>query len=75
MVTKWIVYAVEVPLILFIRLNLGDCLVVQWLELHAFTAQGMGSIPCQRTKIMEVVEQPKEPPETTKTEPQHERHQ
>lgn len=45
------------------------------VELHAFTAQGMGSIPCQRTKIMEVVEQPKEPPETTKTEPQHERHQ
>lgn len=75
MVTKWIVYAVEVPLILSIRLNLGDCLVVQWLELRAFTAQDMGSIPCQRTQIMEVADQPKEPPEATKPEPQHERHQ
>ena len=49
MVKKWIVYAVEIPLILFIRLNLGDWLVAQWFELHAFIAQGMGSTPCQKT--------------------------
>ena len=27
----------------------GNSLVVQWLELHAFTAEGMGSIPVQGT--------------------------
>ena len=31
--------------------NLGNSLVVQWLGLHAFTAEGLGSIPGQRTKI------------------------
>lgn len=31
-------------------------------------AQDMGSIPCQRTQIMEAADQPKEPPEATKPE-------
>ena len=29
----------------------GNSLVVQWLGLHAFTAEGLGSIPGQGTKI------------------------
>ena len=31
--------------------KLGNSLVFQWLGLHAFTAQGLGSIPGQGTKI------------------------
>ena len=30
---------------------MGTFLVVQWLGLHTFTAEGMGSIPGWRTKI------------------------
>ena len=29
----------------------GNSLVVQWLGLHALTAEGLGSIPAQGTKI------------------------
>ena len=32
---------------------LGISLVVQWLELRAFTAKGVGSIPGQETKILQ----------------------
>ena len=31
--------------------GLGNSLVVQWLRLHALTAEGRGSIPGQGTKI------------------------
>ena len=31
--------------------NLGTSLVVQWLRLHASSAEGAGSIPGQGTKI------------------------
>ena len=35
-----------------VKANLvGNSLVVQWLGLHAFTAEGLGSIPGQVTKI------------------------
>ena len=30
---------------------MGTSLVIQWLGLHAFTAQGPGSIPGRGTKI------------------------
>ena len=33
----------------------GNSLVVQWLGLHAFTAEGLGSIPCWGTKIPQAV--------------------
>ena len=35
--------------------NLGNSLVVQWLGLRAFTAEGSGSIPGQGTKIPQAV--------------------
>ena len=31
----------------------GNSLVVQWLELWAFTAEGLGSIPGQGTKFLQ----------------------
>ena len=31
----------------------GSSLGVQWLGLHAFTAEGLGSIPGQGTKILQ----------------------
>ena len=31
--------------------NIGNSLVVQWLGLCAFTAEGQGSVPGQGTKI------------------------
>ena len=31
--------------------SFGNSLAVQWLGLHAFTAEGTGSTPCQGTKI------------------------
>ena len=34
--------------------NLGNSLVVQWLGLHAFTAEGLDSIPGLGTKIPQV---------------------
>ena len=34
-----------------IRMDKGSSLVVQWLELHTFTAEGAGSIPGWGTKI------------------------
>ena len=33
--------------------DLGNSLVVQWLGLHAFTAEGPGSIPGRETKILQ----------------------
>ena len=33
----------------------GNSLVVQWLGLHIFTAEGAGSIPCWGTKIPQAV--------------------
>ena len=36
---------------LYLRIILGTSLAVQWLRLFASTAQGMGLIPGQRTKI------------------------
>ena len=32
---------------------IGNSLVVQWLGVHAFTAQGLGSIPGWGTKILQ----------------------
>ena len=32
---------------------MGNFLAVQWLGLHAFTAEGSGSIPGQETKILQ----------------------
>ena len=37
--------------------------MVQWLELQAFTAVGLGSIPHQETKILQAI------PEAKKTNP------
>ena len=34
--------------------GLGNSLGAQWLELHAFTAEGPGLIPGQGTKILKV---------------------
>ena len=39
-------------------LTLGYSLAVQWLGLQALTAKGAGSIPGQRTKILQTM-QPK----------------
>ena len=36
--------------------HLGDSLVVQWLGFHAFTAEGLGSIPGWGTKIPQTVQ-------------------
>ena len=36
---------------LFKKVNSGNSLAVQWLEIHAFTAEGTGSIPGWGTKI------------------------
>ena len=36
---------------LSVRIHFGTSLVVQWLGLHTFTAEGTGSIPGQGTKI------------------------
>ena len=33
--------------------DVGNSLVVQWLRLQAFTAEGMGSIPVLGTKILQ----------------------
>ena len=33
------------------KIKKGNSLVVQWLRLHAFTAEGPGSIPGQGTRI------------------------
>ena len=33
-----------------------NSLVVQWLGLHAFTAEGEGSIPGQGTKILQAMQ-------------------
>ena len=35
---------------------LGNSLVVQWLGLHAFTAEDLGSIPGQGTKIPQAMQ-------------------
>ena len=32
---------------------LGNSVVVQWLDLHAFTAMDLGSIPGQGTEILQ----------------------
>ena len=39
--------------VLLKALGTGNSLVAQWLELHSFTAQGVGSFSDQRTKIPE----------------------
>ena len=35
---------------------LGSFLVVQWLGVCAFTAEGMGLIPSRRTKILQALQ-------------------
>ena len=45
-------------------LKIGNTLAVQWLGLHAVTAEGPDSIPDQRTEIPQAV------PEATKKEKQ-----
>ena len=37
----------------------GNSLVVQWLGLHTLTAEGLGSIPGQGTKIPQAAQQKK----------------
>ena len=39
-----------------------NSLVVQWLGLHALTAEGPGSIPGRGTKIPQAVQHGKKPP-------------
>ena len=39
----------------FVIKNIGNSLVVQWLGLSAFTAEGPGSIPGPGTKIPQAV--------------------
>ena len=39
--------------------TVGTFLMVQWLELHAFTAVGTGLIPDQGTKIPHAIQQKK----------------
>ena len=34
----------------------GNFLAVQWLGMHAFTAEGTGSVPGQGTKILQAVQ-------------------
>ena len=41
---------------MFKKQTSGTSLVVQWLELHTSTAGGMGSIPGQGTKILQVAQ-------------------
>ena len=45
----------------------GISLVVQWLGLHAFTAEGPGSIPGQGTKISQATLACPPPPTSKKT--------
>ena len=40
---------------LFLKMAFGNSLVVQWLGLSAFTAEGLGSIPGRGTKIPQAV--------------------
>ena len=37
---------------IFLKVKIGNSLVVQWLGLCAFTAEGRGSIPGLGTKIL-----------------------
>ena len=39
-----------------LKIATGTSLAVQWLEHHAFTAEGMSSVPGQGTKILQVVQ-------------------
>ena len=54
--SKWKLWSWRVvwsrPITLLSRHRVGTSLVVQWLKLHASTAEGMGSIPGQGTKIL-----------------------
>ena len=45
----------SVPFI-YARRKIGTSLVVQWLRLHAFTAEGLGSIPDRGAKILHAVQ-------------------
>ena len=40
----------------------GNSLAAQWLGLHAFTAEGAGSIPGWGTKILQAVQHGQSPP-------------
>ena len=40
-------------------IHIRNTLAVQWLGLHAFTAEGAGSIPGQRTKIPQATQRGK----------------
>ena len=43
---------IDFALVILIEIeNLGNSLVVQWLGLHTFTAEGRGSVPGWGTKI------------------------
>ena len=48
---------------------LGNSLAVQWLGLHAFTAEGPGSISGQGTKIPQAVQQGKKKKKFTEHAP------
>ena len=42
---------------LFLKMGtFGDSLMVQWLGLHSFTAEGTGSIPGRGTKILQAAQ-------------------
>ena len=49
--SNFIIFHVAIQIHLFKKAILGNSLVVRWLELCAFTAEGAGSIPGQGTKI------------------------
>ena len=42
-------------LVYYLKPILGNSLAVQWLGLSAFTAEGLGSVPGQGTKILQAV--------------------
>ena len=42
--------------VIFKRRKDGNSMAVQWLELCAFTAEGLGSIPGGGTKILQAVQ-------------------
>ena len=46
------------------KVSVLTSLAVQWLELHAFTRRGTGSIPGQETKIPQTAWWPKKKKET-----------
>ena len=47
----WCIFLLMFFFLLLKNVKPGSSLAAQWLRLHIFTAEGMGSIPDQRAKI------------------------